>query len=108
MLDYTIHVADSLHIQVDMVLGTGWPYGGSHVTLPHAATKLIVEKYPLKKNETFDRKIEISDTKEKNPAAFIRGSLWKQRNLCKPDRSRKRKSPQMESKKNRLHPVRRF
>ena len=71
MLDYTIHVADSLHIQVDMVLGTGWPYGGSHVTLPHAATKLIVEKYPLKKNETFDRKIEISDTKEKTPAQLL-------------------------------------
>ena len=71
MLDYTIHVADSLHMQVDMVLGTGWPYGGSHVTLPHAATKLIVEKYQLKKNETFDRNIEISDTKEKTPASLL-------------------------------------
>ncbi len=71
MLDYTIQVADSLHMQVDMVLGTGWPYGGSHVTLPHAATKLIVEKYQLKKNETFDRKIEISDTKEKTPAHLL-------------------------------------
>src|SRR6478752_2119127 len=36
MLDYTIHISDSLHMQVDMVLGTGWPYGGSQVTLPHA------------------------------------------------------------------------
>lgn len=71
MLDYTIHVADSLHMQVDMVLGTGWPYGGSHVTLPHAATKLIVEKYQLKKNETFDKTIAISDTKEKMPADLL-------------------------------------
>lgn len=71
MLDYTIHVADSLHMQVDMVLGTGWPYGGSHVTLPHAATKLIVEKYQLKKKETFNKKIEISDTKDKTPADLL-------------------------------------
>jgi hypothetical protein len=71
MLDYTIHVADSLHMQVDMVLGTGWPYGGSHVTLPHAATKLIVEKYSLKKNETIDRKITLDSTKEKTPAELL-------------------------------------
>ncbi|WP_417941044.1 glycosyl hydrolase [Flavobacterium sp. RS13.1] len=71
MLDYTIHVSDSLHMQVDMVLGTGWPYGGSHVTLPHAATKLIVEKYQLKKNETIDRSIKLEDTKEKTPTELL-------------------------------------
>ena len=71
MLDYTIQVADSLNMQVDMVLGTGWPYGGSHVTLPNAATKLIVEKYPVQKNETFNRNVAISDTKEKMPADLL-------------------------------------
>ena len=71
MLDYTIHVSDSLHMQVDMVLGTGWPYGGSHVTMPHAATKLIVEKYQLKKNETIDRSIKLQDAKEKTPADLL-------------------------------------
>lgn len=71
MLDYTIHIADSLHMQVDMVLGTGWPYGGSHVTLPHAASKLIVEKYPVKKNETFNKNITLSNSKEKIPADLL-------------------------------------
>jgi hypothetical protein len=71
MLDYTIHVADSLHMQVDMVLGTGWPYGGSHVTLQNAATKLIVEKYQVKKNETFDKNITLQNTKEKQPAELL-------------------------------------
>ncbi|SFD95668.1 glycosyl hydrolase [Flavobacterium phragmitis] len=71
MLDYTIQVADSLHMQVDMVLGTGWPYGGSHVTPEYAATKLIVEKYPLKKNETIDRIIKLENSKEKNPASLL-------------------------------------
>ncbi|WP_281337423.1 glycosyl hydrolase [Flavobacterium eburneipallidum] len=71
MLDYTIKTADSLHMQVDMVLGTGWPYGGSHVTLPHAATKLIVEKYQVKKNETFDKSIVVENKKEKTPAELL-------------------------------------
>lgn len=70
MLDYTIHISDSLKMQVDMVLGTGWPYGGSHVTLPHAATKLIVEKYRVKKNETFKHNITVN-AKEKNPAVLL-------------------------------------
>lgn len=71
MLDYTIHIADSLNMQVDMVLGTGWPYGGSQVTLPYAATKLIVEKYPLKKNETFNKNIVLDSSKEKTPAHLL-------------------------------------
>lgn len=71
MLDYTIHIADSLHMQVDMVLGTGWPYGGSHVTLPYAASKLIVEKYSIKKNETFDKNIVVTNSKEKAPAELL-------------------------------------
>ncbi|MDR7211606.1 glycosyl hydrolase [Flavobacterium piscis] len=71
MLDYTIKTADSLHMQVDMVLGTGWPYGGSHVTLPHAATKLLVEKYQVKKNETFNKSIVVENKKEKTPAQLL-------------------------------------
>ncbi|MEO7977474.1 glycosyl hydrolase [Flavobacterium sp.] len=71
MLDYTIHISDSLNMQVDMVLGTGWPYGGSHVTLPNAATKLIVEKYQLKKNETIDKTIKLENTKEKTPSELL-------------------------------------
>ena len=71
MLDYTIKTADSLHMQVDMVLGTGWPYGGSHVTIQNAATKLIVQKYQVKKNETIDQSIVIDTTKEKKPATLL-------------------------------------
>src|SRR5690606_11782387 len=31
MLDFTLATADSLGMQVDMTLGTGWPYGGPQV-----------------------------------------------------------------------------
>ncbi|KFF03011.1 glycosyl hydrolase [Flavobacterium reichenbachii] len=71
MLDYTVHVADSLHMQVDMVLGTGWPYGGPQVTLQNAATKLIVEKYQIKKDETINKNIMLDTTKEKIPAQLL-------------------------------------
>src|SRR5690606_36869246 len=40
MLNYTIEIADSLGMKVDMPLGTGWPYGGPLVTRKNAATKL--------------------------------------------------------------------
>lgn len=71
MLDYTIHIADSLNMQVDMVLGTGWPYGGPQVTLDYAATKLVVEKIQLKKNEKIDREIVVDQSKEKLAAKLL-------------------------------------
>ncbi len=71
MLGYTIKIADSLHMQVDMVLGTGWPYGGPQVTLDHAATKLVVEKMELKKREKIDREIKADSIKEKVPAKLL-------------------------------------
>ncbi|WP_416849742.1 glycosyl hydrolase [Flavobacterium sp. LT1R49] len=71
MLDYTIHIADSTGMQVDMVLGTGWPYGGSQVTLPYAATKLVVEKYSVKKGAKIIQEIKPDSTKEKVPAQLL-------------------------------------
>lgn len=71
MLDYTIKIADSTGIQVDMVLGTGWPYGGPQVDVPHAATKLIVEKYTVKKGAEFIQEIKPDPTKEKTPAQLL-------------------------------------
>jgi hypothetical protein len=71
MLEYTIKIADSTGMQVDMVLGTGWPYGGPQVTLPYAATKLIVEKYTLKKGNKLVQDIKPDPIKEKLPAQLL-------------------------------------
>jgi hypothetical protein len=71
MLDYTIRIADSTGMQVDMVLGTGWPYGGAQVTLPFAATKLVVEKYSVKKGAKINQEIKPDSTKEKVPAQLL-------------------------------------
>ncbi|MFG6687292.1 glycosyl hydrolase [Mariniflexile sp. HNIBRBA6329] len=71
MLGYTIKIADSLDMQVDMVLGTGWPYGGPQVTANYAATKLLVDTYELKKGETFNKDIVAKNDKNKDIAQLI-------------------------------------
>lgn len=68
MLSYTTKVADSLGMQVDLTLGTGWPYGGPQVTPEHAATKLITQKYTVEKGSTFSKEIKIENPKERQPA----------------------------------------
>ncbi|WP_441801780.1 glycosyl hydrolase [Leeuwenhoekiella sp. W20_SRS_FM14] len=69
MLDYTISTADSLGLGVDMVLGTGWPYGGPQVTKEFAATKLVVSSYTIKKGVTFTSAVH-PPASEKQPAVF--------------------------------------
>lgn len=69
MLDHTQKEAKRLNIQVDMSNGTGWPFGGPHISNEDAATKLIVEKIQVKKSTTTqDIKIEVRDAKQKEAA----------------------------------------
>ena len=37
MLEYTVKEAESLHLGIDMTLGTGWPFGGIDIKPEHAA-----------------------------------------------------------------------
>ncbi|MBD0831563.1 glycosyl hydrolase [Aestuariibaculum sediminum] len=71
ILDYTIRIADSLQIGVDMVLGTGWPYGGPQVTPEYAATQLLIEKYHVKKGATINKTIEPKDKKQHGLAKLL-------------------------------------
>ncbi|PKD17708.1 glycoside hydrolase [Salegentibacter salinarum] len=68
ILDYTIKTADSLEMGVDMVLGTGWPYGGPQVDQEHAATKLVTRTYEIKKGERLKQKIEPKDERDQTTA----------------------------------------
>ena len=65
MLDHTLAEADRLGLGVDMTMGTGWPYGGPQVEPEYAATKLLIQKYPVKLGETFKQEISINDPKQK-------------------------------------------
>ncbi|RAV28137.1 glycosyl hydrolase [Sinomicrobium soli] len=58
MLEHTLDVADSLGMGVDMVLGTGWPYGGPQVSPEYAAGKLGVSEYHLRPGESMDRNLQ--------------------------------------------------
>lgn len=64
MLDYTISVADSLEMGVDLTLGTGWPWGGAHIKVEDAASKLLVRKLSLRKGSTFSTLISSFETGE--------------------------------------------
>lgn len=68
MLSYTTKIADSLGMQVDLTLGTGWPYGGPQVTPEFAATKLITQKYTVNKGDTFSESITVENPKDKQSA----------------------------------------
>ncbi|MFA9388545.1 MAG: glycosyl hydrolase [Prolixibacteraceae bacterium] len=70
MLDHTANEAKRLGLQVDMVMGTGWPYGGPQVEPEFAASKLVLQKYVLKANEKFDEPISINDRKQKDLAVL--------------------------------------
>lgn len=77
MLDYTVQQAKALNMGVYISVGTGWPIGGSNVTIPDAASKLVIQKYKLKANEKLADKILINDPKQKDIAVLSALMLYK-------------------------------
>jgi len=61
MLFHTVNSATNYGMQVDMNLGTGWPFGGPNITTDHSATRLILRKYEFKKGDITNLKIEPDD-----------------------------------------------
>ena len=61
MLIHTLDEAERLGLRVDMVLGTGWPFGGPQVETEYAACKIFVQTYKVNAGEEFRRKITIED-----------------------------------------------
>ncbi|WP_244156241.1 glycosyl hydrolase [Maribacter ulvicola] len=64
MLDYTIFIADSLNMQVDLTLGTGWPYGGPQVTTEFAATSLKTKTYTINEGQSLAKHILLKEGEE--------------------------------------------
>lgn len=48
MLHYVMTESGRLSMGVDMATGTGWPFGGPHITPSNAAAKAIFQTYQLK------------------------------------------------------------
>lgn len=70
MLDHTLNEGERLNLGVDMVMGTGWPYGGPQVEPQYAASKLQIQTYTLKANKLFTQSITMDDPKQKDLATI--------------------------------------
>lgn len=57
LLVHTVDEAERLGLQVDMILGTGWPYGGPHVDTQDAARRLAVRAYQLEGGQSLEQRI---------------------------------------------------
>lgn len=84
MLDHTLTEANRLGLQVDMIMGTGWPYGGPQVEPEFAASKITIQKYQLKAGEPFSQEISINDPKQQN-LAELQNVLYYDKNDGKVD-----------------------
>lgn len=70
MYKSTVSEAAKYGMKIDMNNGTGWPFGGSHVTIDDAATKVIFEKYELEGGKSLNADIVITDPKQKTVATL--------------------------------------
>ncbi|MEO6844048.1 MAG: glycosyl hydrolase, partial [Ginsengibacter sp.] len=77
MLDYTVSETKALNMGVYISVGTGWPIGGTDVTIADAATKIITQKYSLYAGKNFDGKIVVNDPKQKKYATLSALMLFK-------------------------------
>lgn len=73
MLDYTVQEANRLGLGIDMTVGTGWPFGGAHVTEADAAKAFSIKK----STKTGDKyTLEIVPTKQKVKRPAPGGEGW--------------------------------
>ena len=67
-------IARPLGIEVDMNCGTGWPFGGPHISLNQAACKAIFKDTVISGIKTYH--VEIGHTKQKVKRAAPGGEGW--------------------------------
>ncbi len=70
MLVYTMDEAARLGLGVDMVPGTGWPFGGPQVEREYAASKIFIRAFPLQTGEELKQLIRIEDTDQEDFASL--------------------------------------
>lgn len=64
MLRHTIEEGRRLGLQVDMNTGTGWPFGGPHITPEHAATSHFFVSYEVDGGEELGQPVMAEDTRD--------------------------------------------
>ena len=71
MLGHTVSEAGRLGVQVDMNNGTGWPFGGPHVTPAMSARKLVTRRWDVAGGEMVCDSIFPGDFIRKQPDATL-------------------------------------
>jgi hypothetical protein len=66
VLLFTSEKAGEYGMGTDMNLGTGWPFGGPHVSPEFSATRLVTERFELKEGSKNPLKIEVSNIRLRN------------------------------------------
>ena len=87
MLSHTETVSRQMGVKTDMNTGTGWPFGGTEVTLEDAATKAIFKEYSAKGGEMVSFLIVADEDDNKSSAYLSRlmaySSKGERKNLTK-------------------------
>ena len=68
LLEHTVQESKRLGMKVDMITGTGWPFGDNHVTTEDAARRLVVQTYRLSSGETLPQRIQHSNRRNMEKA----------------------------------------
>ncbi len=58
LLVHTVEEGNRLGMKIDIITGTGWPFGGSHVTTEDAARRLTVRTYQLGGGQKLNHQIQ--------------------------------------------------
>lgn len=72
MLTHTQAEAKRLGMEVDMSMGTGWPFGGPEVSLEDAATCSVFQEYSLSGGKRLQETIRVNDKKQAGIARLSR------------------------------------
>lgn len=64
ILKHTQAEGKRLGIQIDMNMGTGWPFGGPSVSIADAATKAIFQTYKIVGGQKISLDIQVQDQKQ--------------------------------------------
>ncbi|MDD4115085.1 MAG: glycosyl hydrolase, partial [Massilibacteroides sp.] len=72
VFNHTCSEAKRLGMEVDMNMGTGWPFGGPSVSISDAATCAIFQEYMVMGGKSLTELLRVHDMKQKKIACFSR------------------------------------
>lgn len=72
MLAFTEKEGKRVGIETDMNTGTGWPFGGPHVSVEDAATKAVFQTYKVEGGKSVQLDISVKDKRQRDVARLSR------------------------------------